>query len=49
MDVIIVLVISIIGTVFCNLDFCTLHTLVGIAIALFRNWIDYTDDKTTRR
>lgn len=49
MDAIIVLVVSTIGAHFCNMDFCTLHTFVSIAIALYKSWIDYTNDKTARR
>ena len=49
MDAIIVLVVSAIGATFCNIDFCTLHTFVSIAMSLYRCWIDYTNDKTARR
>lgn len=44
MDAIIVLVVSAIGAVFYNIDFCTLHTFVSIAISLYRSWINYTKD-----
>lgn len=49
MDAVIVLVASAIGAYFCNIDFCILHTFVGIAIALYKSWINYTNDKTAKR
>lgn len=49
MDAIIALAISAIGCKFCSIDFCTLFTFVSVAISLYKNWIDYTNDKATRR
>ena len=49
MDAIIVLVISVIGAHFCNMDLCTLHTFVSIAVTLYKSWINYTNDKTAKR
>ena len=45
MDVIIVLLVSYIGSFFYGIDFCTLFTFIAIAIDLCK----YTDDKTARR
>lgn len=49
MYAIIAVVISVIGYVFCGIDFCTLYTLVGTALTLYENWLDYSNDKATRR
>ena len=49
LDAIIALAISAIGHVFCGIDFCMLYTFVSSAIVLYRNWIDYTNDKTAKR
>ncbi len=49
MDAIIALVISAIGYEFYNMDFCTLFTFVSVANTLYKNWINYTNDKATRR
>lgn len=45
MDAIIVLFTSIVGSYFCNLDFCTIFTLVSIAIDLYKRYSKYTNDK----
>lgn len=49
MEAIIVLFVSATGAYFCNIDFCVLHTFVSIAVALYKNWINYANDKTARR
>ena len=46
MEVIIVLIISAFGTVFYDIDFCTLHTFISIAVSLCAY---YANDKTTKR
>lgn len=48
MEAIIALVVSALGAHYCNLDFCTTHTFVSVAIALYKAWIDYADDKATK-
>lgn len=45
MDVVIVLVVSCIGSLFYDIDFCTLFTFISITNDL----IKYTDDKTASR
>ena len=49
MDVIIEVAVSAMGFSYCGIDFCTLFAFVSIAVALYKNWIDYTNDKTARR
>ena len=46
MEVIIVLFISIVGTVFYDIDFCTLHTFISTAVSLCNY---FANDKTTKR
>lgn len=49
MEAVIALVVSCIGAYFYNIDFCTLHTFISIALALCKIWIDYANDKTAKR
>ena len=49
MDAIIVLAISALGYAFCGIDFCTLYTFVSTALTLYKNWLDYSNDKAARR
>ena len=49
MNVIIAVIVSIIGCTLYNIDFCTLHTFVSIAIVLSQKWTDYSNDKTALR
>lgn len=45
MDTVIALCISLVGSYFCGLDFCTLYTLISISIELNK----YAKDKTANR
>lgn len=45
MDIIIVLITSVLGSYFGNMDFCTLFTFISIANQL----CNYTNDKTAKR
>ena len=49
MEAIIIFVVSAVCAHFCDINFYTLHTVVSIAVAIYRSWIDYTNDKTARR
>ena len=44
MKAVVVLAVSVVGTQFCNMDFCTLITLISIAVDIYE---EYTHDKTT--
>ena len=45
MDTVIALCISVVGSYFCGLDFCTLYTFISISIELNKN----AKDKTANR
>ena len=45
MDAIIALVVSFLGYMCCDIDFCTLFTFVSIALSIY----DYINDKTAKR
>lgn len=49
MEAIIATVVSTLGAYFCKLDFCMLYTFVSLAVALYKSWINYANDKTTKR
>lgn len=49
MDAIIVLVVSVIGNLVCGIDFFALHTFLSVSLGIYKEWINYTNDKATRR
>lgn len=49
MDAIIALVISALGCVCCGIDFGMLYTFVSTALALYKNWMNYFNDKAIKR
>lgn len=49
MEAIIVFVVSAVCAHFCDINFYTLHTVVSISVAIYKSWIDFTNDKTAKR
>lgn len=45
MDTVIALCVSVVGSYFCGVDFCTLYALISISIELNK----YVKDKTANR
>ena len=49
MKPIVVLVATVIGSHFCGIDFCTLYTVVSIALDIYERYSENTHDKTAKR
>lgn len=46
MEVIIGILVSVLGSYFYDTDFATVYMLVSMSIALYKSWINHTNDKT---
>ena len=49
MEAIIIMLSSCIGACFADVDYFVLHTCISTAIAIYKDYLHYTNDKTAKR